>query len=217
MEKNRMQNAYDHIAEKWHSQNRGQAYIDRVLRYVDLAVEGLQPGSRVLDLGCGTGKPVVKYLVEKGFRVTGVDQSEKMLEIAKREVPEAEFFHSDMINVQLAPGFAAAIAWDSIFHVSRRQHAEVFRILANALEPGGRLLLSVGGSDAATAEEFAATDDAAAEGFTSEMFGHTFFYSGYAPRVTRGLLEAAGFEIEVWEIDDPSSRGHIAVIAKKAA
>jgi cyclopropane fatty-acyl-phospholipid synthase-like methyltransferase len=213
-----MQNAYDHIAEQWHSQSRGQAYIDHVLRYVDLAVAGLQPGSRVLDLGCGTGAPVAKYLVEKGFRVTGVDQSEKMLEIAKREVPEAEFIHSDMINVELAPGFAAAIAWDSIFHVERKHHSEIFQLIADALEPGGRLLLSVGGSDAAaTAEEFAATYDAIAEGFTSEMFGHTFFYSGYAPRVTRGLLEAAGFEIEVWEIDDPSSRGHIAVIAKKAA
>jgi cyclopropane fatty-acyl-phospholipid synthase-like methyltransferase len=212
-----MQNAYDHIAEQWHSQSRGQAYIDHVVRYVDLAVAGLQPGSKVLDLGCGTGKPVVKYLVEKGFRVTGVDQSEKMLEIAKREVPEAEFIHSDMINVELAPGFAAAIAWDSIFHVERKQHSEIFHMLADALEPGGRLLLSVGGSDAAMAEEFAATYDAAAEGFTSEMFGHTFFYSGYAPRVTHGLLEAAGFEIEVWEIDDPSSRGHIAAIARKAA
>jgi hypothetical protein len=30
-------------------------------------------------------------------------------------------------------------------------------------------------------------------------------------------LETAGFEIEVWEIDDPSSHGHIAVIAKKVA
>ena len=217
MEKNRMQNAYDRIAEQWHSQNRGQAYIDRVRRYVDLVVEDLPSGSSVLDLGCGTGKPVLKYLVEKGFRATGVDQSEKMLEIAKREVPEAEFIHSDMINIELAPGFAAAIAWDSIFHVERKHHSKIFHLLADALEPGGSLLLSVGGSDAATTEEFAATYDTEAEGFTSEMFGHTFFYSGYAPRVTRGLLEAAGFEIEIWEIDDPSSRGHIAAIAKKAA
>jgi SAM-dependent methyltransferase len=213
-----MQNAYDDIAEQWHSQGRGQPYIDRVLHYVDLAVEGLPSGASVLDLGCGTGAPVAKYLVEKGFRVTGVDQSEKMLEIAKLEVPEAQFIHSDMINVQLAPGFGAAIAWDSIFHVERKHHSGIFQLIADALEPGGRLLLSVGGSDAAaTAEEFAATYDAEAEGFTSEMFGHTFFYSGYEPRVTRGLLEAAGFEIEVWEIDDPSSRGHIAVIARKAA
>ncbi|MDQ1637657.1 MAG: hypothetical protein QOF62_996 [Pyrinomonadaceae bacterium] len=213
-----MRTSYDQIAQQWHSHIRAQAYIDRLLGYVDRALEGLQSGARVLDLGCGTGQPVARYLVEKGFRVTGVDQSEKMLEIAKQEVSEAEFIHSDMINVQLAPGFGAAIAWDSIFHVERKHHAGIFQKVANALEPGGRLLLSVGGSDAAsTAAEFAATYDAEAEGFTSEMYGHTFFYSGYDPQVARGLLEAAGFEIEVWEIDDPSSRGHIAVIAKKSA
>lgn len=215
-EMNRMQNSYDQIAEQWHSHIRAQAYIDRVLGYVDLALKGLQPGARVLDLGCGTGKPVAKYIVEKGFRVTGVDQSEKMLEIAKQEVPEAEFIHSDIISVQLVPGFAAAIAWDSIFHVERKHHSGIFHKVAKSLESGGRLLLSVGGSDPATsAEDFAASYDSDAEGFTSEMFGHTFFYSGYEPRVARGLLEAAGFEIEVWEIDDPFSRGHIAVIAKK--
>lgn len=213
-----MQNSYDQIAEQWHSRSRAPAYIDRVLRYVDLALTDLHPGDRVVDLGCGTGQPVARYLVEKGFRVTGVDQSQKMLEIAKQEVPQAEFIHSDMIQVQLPAGFGAAIAWDSIFHVGRKHHAAIFQKIAKSLEPGGRFLLSVGASDAAAnAEALAASGKSEAEGFTSEMFGHTFFYSGYDPRVARGLLKAAGFEIEVWEIDDPSSRGHLAVIAKRVA
>jgi cyclopropane fatty-acyl-phospholipid synthase-like methyltransferase len=198
-----MQNSYDYIAEQWHSNFRGQPYVDRVLGYVDLVLEGLESGAKVLDLGCGTGKPIAKYVVEKGFRLVAVDQSEKMLEIARKVVPEAEFIHSDMINAQLADGFGAAIAWDSIFHVERKHHSGIFHKLAKSLEPGGRLLLSVGGSGA---------DD-----FTSEMFGHTFFYSGHEPEVTRKLLEADGFEIEVWEVDDPSSRGHIAVIARRVA
>jgi cyclopropane fatty-acyl-phospholipid synthase-like methyltransferase len=198
-----MRNSYDYIAEQWHSNFRGQAYVDKVLSYVDLALEGLQSGARVLDLGCGTGKPITKYIVEKGFRVTGVDQSEKMLEIAKQEVPEAEFIHGDMINVQLANGFGAAVAWDSIFHVERKHHSGIFHKLAKSLEHGGRLLLSAGGSGA--------------EDFTSEMFGQTFSYSGHEPDVTRKLLEAEGFRIEVWEVDDPSSRGHIAVIATRVA
>ena len=198
-----MQNSYDHIAEQWQANFRGQTYVDRVLGYVDLVLEALQPGAKVLDLGCGTGNPIAKYIVEKGFRVTGVDQSEKMLEIAKKAVPEAEFINSDMISVQLADGFGAAIAWDSVFHVERKHHSRIYHKLAKSLERGGRLLLSVGGSGA---------DD-----FTSEMFGHTFFYSGHEPEVARKLLEAEGFEIEVWEIDDPSSRGHIAVIARKVA
>jgi hypothetical protein len=82
--------------------------------------------------------------------------------------------------------------------------------------PGGRLLLTVGGSDV-DAGTVGSTDqvDAAREGFTSEMFGHTFFYSGYAPGVARQLLEAEGFGVEVWEVDDPSSRGHIAVIVRR--
>lgn len=211
-----MQNSYDQIAEQWHSQIRAQAYTDRVLGYVDLALEGLPPGARVLDLGCGTGLPVGRYLVEKGFRVTGVDQSEKMLEIARQQVPEAEFIHSDMIDVQLPTGFGAAIAWDSIFHLERKHHSGIFHKVAKSLEPGGRFLVSVGGSDPAlSAEDPEAIGASGQEGFTSEMFGHTFFYSGYEPRVARGLLEAAGFEIEVWEIDDPSSRGHLAVIARK--
>lgn len=198
-----MQNSYDHIAEQWHSNLRGQPYVDRVLGYVDLVLEGLPSGARVLDLGCGTGNPIAKYIVQKGFRVIGIDQSEKMLEIAKKEVPEAELIHSDMVNVQLADGFGAAIAWDSIFHVERKHHSVIFHKLAKSLEHGGKLLMSVGGSGA--------------DGFTSEMFGHTFFYSGHEPEVTRRLLETEGFEIEVWEVDDPSSRGHIAVIARKVA
>jgi cyclopropane fatty-acyl-phospholipid synthase-like methyltransferase len=198
-----MQNPYDYIAEQWHSNFRASSYVDRVLGYVDLVLAGLQSGAKVLDLGCGTGNPIAKYIFEKGFCVVAVDQSEKMLEIAKKQVPKAEFIHSDMINIELADGFGAAIAWDSIFHVERNHHSAIFHKLAKSLEPGGRLLLSVGGSGA--------------EGFTSEMYGHTFFYSGHEPEVTRKLLEAEGFEIEVWEVDDPSSHGHIAIVARKTA
>jgi hypothetical protein len=75
----------------------------------------------------------------------------------------------------------------------------------------------VGGSDAGSNAEDSDSNDSGGEGFTSEMFGHTFFYSGYGPDVARRLLEAAGFEVELWEVDDPSSRGHIAVIARKVA
>ena len=73
--------------------------------------------------------------------------------------------------------------------------------------------MAVGGSD----PKASASVDASGEGFTSEMFGYEFYYSGYAPEITRRLLESTGFEIEIWEVDDPSSLGHIAVIARKAS
>jgi hypothetical protein len=49
------------------------------------------------------------------------------------------------------------------------------------------------------------------------MFGHTFFYSGYEPDETVRLLEAAGFTVELCEVDDPSSRGHVAIVARATA
>ena len=133
-----------------------------------------------------------------------------MLRFAQQTVLKAKFIHADMVDIELDDKFDGAIAWDSMFHVERKHHAAIYSKLANALRAGARLLLSVGGS--APDEE-----DNSVEGFTSEMFGQTFYYSGFAPEVTRKIIEAAGFEIELWEVDDPTSRGHIAVIARKMA
>ena len=204
-----MHTPYDLIADQWHSNKRAQSYIEHVLGYVDRILEGLPSGARVLDLGCGTGEPVAKYIVERGLAVTGVDESSEMLKFARQTVAEAELIHADMVTVELTETFDAAVAWDSMFHVERKHHATIYRKLANALREGARLLLSVGGS--------APAEDDSVEGFTSEMYGQTFYYSGFAPDVTRKLIEASGFEIELWEVDDPSSRGHIAVIARKMA
>ena len=203
-----LQNSYDRIATEWHKNFRGQAYVDRTLSYVDRVLEGLPPQAEVLDLGCGTGNPIARHIIDCGFRVVGVDQSQKLLEIARKVVPEAELIHADMMDIRFTETFAAAIAWDSVFHVSREHHPAIYRKLADALAPGRRLLLSVGGSGAESL-------DSSGGGITSEMFGETFFYDAYAPDIARQLIEAAGFEIDVWEVDDPSSRGHVAVIARK--
>lgn len=204
-----MPTPYDLIADQWHAtaSERGSTYVAHVLRCVDRVLDGLPAGAKILDLGCGTGDPIAKHIVNRGFRVTGVDESEQMLKFARETVPEAEFIQADMVTVELADTFEAAVAWDSMFHVERKHHAAIYQKLANALREGARLLLSVGGS--------APAEDDSVQGFTSEMHGQTFYYSGFAPEVARRLIEASGFEIEWWEVDDPTSRGHIAVIARK--
>ena len=191
-----MPNPYDAIAEDWHASRRPFA----ARKYVDLVLNNLRPGSKVLDLGCGTGVPIAQYVVEHGFHVVGVDESAKMLEIARRVVPGAELHQGDMCDLNLAERFEVVIAWDSVFHVERVNHRVIFQKIHNLLEPGGLLLLSAGGSSH--------------EGFTSEMFGHTFFYSGYDPEELVALLSAERFEVELCEEDDPSSQGHVAVIAR---
>lgn len=202
-----MHTPYDRIAAQWHANQRASAYVEHVLSYVDRVIDGLPADAKVLDLGCGTGDPIARYVLDRGYRVTGIDESSEMLKFARQALPKAEFIHANMVDVEFTEAFDAAIAWDSMFHVERKHHAAIYRKLANTLKTGGRLLLSVGGS--------APSEDEAVQGFTSEMYGETFYYSGFAPNVARELIEAAGFEIELWEVDDPSSRGHIAVIARK--
>jgi len=203
-----LQNSYDLIADEWHENSIRDARVERTLGYVDRLLDGLRPRATVLDLGCGTGNPIARHIIDRGFHVVGVDQSQKMLAIAQRVIPEAELIHADMIDVQLTQQFAAAILWDSAFHVQREQHERIYRKVAGALEPGGRMLLSVGGEGAESLNSTFA-------GITSMMYGATFFYDAFEPKLARQLIEAAGFEIELWEVDDPSSHGHIAVIARK--
>jgi cyclopropane fatty-acyl-phospholipid synthase-like methyltransferase len=195
----RVENPYDAIADEWYALDRGF----RAQGYVDAILARLAPGARVLDLGCGTGIPITRYIAERGFRVTGIDASGRMLAIARQAVPGAQFLHADMLEVTLEQPVSAVIAWDSVFHIDRREHAAAFAVMRSQLEEGGWLLMSAGGSSEA--------------GFESEMFGHRFYYSGYEPAQTVRLLTGAGFEVELCEVDDPSSRGHVAIIARAVA
>jgi cyclopropane fatty-acyl-phospholipid synthase-like methyltransferase len=189
--------SYDRIADVWQQSRAGGPFREQAL--VERFLSGLPQGGRILDLGCGCGEPITRFLIAAGFEVVGVDSAARLLEYARHAVPEATFLLGDMRTVDLGGSFHGIVAWDSVFHIPRAVHAALFARIARWLEPGGRLLLSLGG----TAEE----------GFTSEMHGATFFYSGHEPEEAFGLLRAAGFRIEHSEVDDVSSRGHVAVVA----
>jgi cyclopropane fatty-acyl-phospholipid synthase-like methyltransferase len=190
--------AYDRIAERYR-----EARTDRLSannrRFLDLLVAELPAGANVLDAGCGWGVPIGRFLLARGYRVTGLDGSRRQLEHAREAVPEMTLVYGDMRSVDPGGPFAATVAWDSVFHVPRADHADLFRRFRSWLEPGGLLLISLGGSEGE---------------FTDTMLGDTFFYSGHAPAESVRLLEAAGFEILHQEIDDPQSRGHFVVLAR---
>lgn len=191
--------AYDAVADSWQRCRAESSFKERPL--LERLLASLPPGARILDLGCGSGEPIARFCADAGFQVVGVDTSARLLDYARRAVPRGTFLLGDMRTIRLEGQFDGIVAWDSVFHLPRADHATLFLRVWHWLHPGGRLLLSLGGSDEAE--------------LTSEMLGATFFYSGHEPVDARALLSEAGFRIDHWEIDDPSSRGHLAILATR--
>lgn len=192
----RVAEAYDRIAGAW-AADRARSFRERAL--VERLAAPLAQGAAILDVGCGAGVPIAAHLAAQGLAVTGLDASARMLAAARAAVPSARFVHGDLRTADPGGPFDAAVAWDCLFHLPRDEHAAVFRRLRGWLRPGGRLLVALGGT--------------ASAGFTATMHGETFFYSAHAPAAAMRRLVAAGFEIEHAEVDDPTSRGHLAVLA----
>jgi len=103
-------------------------------RKVDAFVE---PGASVVELGCGTGVPVGRHLAAR-YRYTGVDASPGMLAKAAAALPGVELVHRDMHDVHFpARSLGGIVAFFSISHTPRDQHAQLLGAIASWLRPGG--------------------------------------------------------------------------------
>ena len=95
---------------------------------------GLGQRQHVLDIGCGTGL-ASRFFIENGFRVTGVDVSVPMLEIAKERFPSAKWVEGSAEALPFEPStFDAAISGQTFHHVDRKKAIEE---LLRILRPGG--------------------------------------------------------------------------------
>lgn len=83
-----------------------KAEVDFILKELKL-----KPGVRLLDVGCGTGRHAVEF-ARRGYKVTGVDLSMRMLAEAKRAANTAgvkvEWVHADATAFRLNKRFDAA-------------------------------------------------------------------------------------------------------------
>jgi SAM-dependent methyltransferase len=128
---------YDEFA--WLYQREWAGFSRRLLPALRSTVlNRLPPGSKILDLCCGTGQ-LAQILSEEGYEVTGLDASAPMLELARRNAPKANFLLADARSFRLPPSFAAVFStFDSLNHVmTLRELKAVFRRVANCLIEDG--------------------------------------------------------------------------------
>jgi len=135
-----LESTYNKIAEDWHrDHSKDTWWIEGTNRYIAF----LKTGDNVLDVGCGAGTKS-KYLIEKNLRVTGIDFSEKMIEIAKKEVPNGKFYVMDIYDLSsLHDNFEGIFAQAVLLHVPKLEIRIVMENLIRKLKKGGYFYIAV--------------------------------------------------------------------------
>lgn len=137
-------------------------------RLTSLVAERLSlgPGQRILDVGCGTGKPAAQIASAAGARVLGISISNRQIELAQaqygttRQPGQVCFQFANAMDMPFADGsFDGAYAIESLFHMDDK--ATALAHIGHTLRPGGRLVIAdffldepLAGSDADILTQF---------------------------------------------------------------
>lgn len=134
------------------------------------------PRKLCLDIACGTGT-ISKFLLDKGFKVIGVDNSNDMLKIARDKVPEAEFIKADIRHFKICSENKAVMAvsfYDSLNYLLTDQDmVNMFKSVEKNLSKGAIFLF-----DMNTREHITASQQAKTRIFKEKDFYAVFKYSG---------------------------------------
>jgi len=112
---------------------------------------GLEPGARVLDLACGTGRHTIE-LAKKGYDMVGLDYSMVMLKCALANAQASKqiikFIHGDMQKLSFKAIFDAVYCVQTSFgYFDDLRNFKVLQGIFRALKPGGVFLIEVTNRD----------------------------------------------------------------------
>lgn len=97
-------------------------------------------GKKILDLGAGTGR-VTEHLLMNGADVTAIDISEEMLNILKKDYPQANIIVADVNNIPCKDDeFDFVVAGFLVVHLKTLE--KCFREVYRVLKPGGEFFLT---------------------------------------------------------------------------
>ncbi len=128
---------YDNFA--WLYNKEWGAFADNIFPLLkEIVGDKLYDGAEVLDLCCGTGQ-LAKVLIEKGYKVTGIDGSQEMLYFAQDNAPGAKFIAADARTFKMPPTFNVAFStFDALNHIMTLPELQkVFKNVYHCLISGG--------------------------------------------------------------------------------
>ena len=191
--------SYNKIADQW-NESRNKLPLNKCV--VDFS-QKIKPNGKILDIGCGTGYPIAKYLSDYGFLVTGIDISENMIKKAiDQKLSNAKFYLCDFFEYKPTEKYEGIIAFDSFFHFPKEKQAEIYHIVSGWMNIGTYLLFTHGKKESEI------------KGY---MYGEPFYYSALNTQDVHRLLLNSGFVIEsiIEDYKEKNLERDLLILAKK--
>lgn len=211
---------FDYLGKRYED-----AFADspNLCKFIATAAQKLPAQSKVLDVGCGTGKPVANILASMGHDVYGIDISQEMVNIASSQV-KGTFEKVDMRNYKPAFLMDGIFVVLSLFQITPGETYSMVYQWSQWLKPGGLLVIGVTPSTSLPENEvtYDATWDCHRQmqkPWMHKYTNETFFSEDGWQR----MLQDAGFESELsstfpFTPNDPdhqSTEIHYLVLARK--
>lgn len=156
-------------------------------------------GGSVLDLGCGSGQPIARHLIEHHCKIVGVDSSATLIAKCRARFPDQEWRHADMRTLSLDRKFNGLIAWDSFFHLSPEHQRAMFAIFARHVAKGAPLLLTTGPEHGEAMGSYQ---------------GEPLYHASLSPAEYRSLFAFHGFQVMAHRAEDPQCGGRTVWLAQ---
>lgn len=188
-------------------ERHADAWVDARLRegrfyergWLDRFCALVSPGGPVLDMGCGAGEPIARYVSEHGHAVTGVDSSPAMIAKFRARLPGEQVLVADMRALSLGRLFQGILAWDSFFHLCHEDQRRMFPVFRMHAAPGAALMFTSG--------------PAYGEAM-GHLEGEPLYHASLDAAEYRTLLDDAGFGIVATLAEDQTCGGRTVWLAQ---
>lgn len=197
--KDKVYESYEHIVS-WFDNARTKTLMES--EYLNLMLNAVPAGGSVLDLGCGTGEPIAQFFINKGFKITGVDGSKKMIALCKNRFPSERWIISDMREINLQQRFDVILAWHSFFHLDHDSQRNMFKVVDAHIKPGGIFAFTSGEEEGEV---------------WSDNGGQQLYHASLSTKEYSKLLKDASFTVLIHKIRDPGCGSATVWVAKKEA
>jgi SAM-dependent methyltransferase len=158
------------------------------------------PRGSILDIGCGSGKPIAAHLIVQRYALTGIDSSPIMIDMCSDRFPDHQWLVADMRTLALEECFAGIVAWDSFFHLTPDDQRSMFPIFRSHAATGAPLLFTSGPRHGDAVGSFE---------------GEPLYHGSLDPDEYRALLRDNGFTVVDHVPEDPGCGGHTVWLARR--